>query len=120
MSIMPQTREQFRAARGLQKIGKFIKPQTIFIGDAAKKLYALERKRSELLQEIAKEHLKVTGHSEEELYTRGIPQVLFDYMQNVEVGAAVMACEAVLEMYGYSVTRPEYTQIDNNGKPIAA
>lgn len=120
MSIMPQTREQYRAAWGLQEIDKFVKPQTIFIGDGATKLYELERKRSDLMQQIAKEHLKVTGHSEEELFTRGIAQVMFDYMQNVEVGAAVMACEAILEMYGFTVVRPEYVEIDKNGEPVAA
>lgn len=103
-------RDLERAKLVQQSIEKYTKPTPCFIGDSAgsRKLYAAEAKRSVLIGQCAAEWSKIMGVDKAEYWKRAIPQALYDIFDGYEMGAAVVAAEAFLERYGYTITRPKF------------
>jgi hypothetical protein len=113
-----ETRSHLRAAYALKDIAKYTHPHQFYVPKAeeTERLYSLEEKRSNIMKECAKEYSKVCSIPEGEYWTRAIPQMLFDILDNYDTTAALLACEAVLLSAGYEVSRPEFENPDGETK----
>jgi|SRR5215831_3691902 len=103
------TRDQVRGQQALEKVDTLVKPQNIFIGTgnaAARKLYALEERRAEIIKKCAEQWSRVCEVPESEFWTRAIPQALHDMLEAYGTETGIIACESFLERFGWTVTRP--------------
>lgn len=107
-SLNARDLEKAKYAQEALAKGTCTKPSPIFIADGAKKLYKLEEKRAELIREIAKEWSKVCEVPEHEFWTRAIPQAVYDTLGAYGHETSLLAAEAHLERYGYTITRPTF------------
>lgn len=89
-----------------------LKPSLIRVGiHGSEKLYSLEHKRNKLVELCAKEWLRRFGLDPiKELYSRGIPQTLFDLLEGYGPSVAEAAAIGYLEYRGYAVTRTAATK----------
>lgn len=108
-------RDLERAKLAQKDLPKYTKPSNIFIGLSATQLYNLERRRSAAIRACANEWARVIGVDKAEFWTRSIPQSLYETLEQYEIGAAVIAAEAFLERYGYTITRPTFPKENSDG-----
>lgn len=74
-------------------------PHTIRIGmnSISRRLYQAEEERTKAIKKAAKELAKVLGHSEDEFWSKTMPQALFDILISFDTTAATEAATAFLE-----------------------
>lgn len=95
--------------QGLQSRPKYVEPALVWIGSDGKpneRLYELERKRTDLIGDCARQWAIVCGVDKSEYWTRSIPQALHDTLEAFETAAGILAAEAFLKRHGWKVERP--------------
>lgn len=76
---------------------KYKKPELIFIGHDAEKLYSLENDRNESIKKCAEEWLNVQNLSKYDFWKVAIPQALFDVLESFDTRAAYLAAKSFIE-----------------------
>jgi hypothetical protein len=94
---------------GASRLDQLTPPQRVFIGSNAKRLYALEEKRSAAIKACAEEWAKLFDVPEDRYWQVSLPQALFDILENYEVAVSTIAAEQFLKQLGWNVTRPTKT-----------
>lgn len=74
------------------------KPTGRYIGGAAQKLYKLEARRNQLLEDCAKEQGRILGHDPKQFWTHSVPEMLLSVLTSWERDAAILAAQAFLEI----------------------
>jgi hypothetical protein len=92
----------------LKRLTALTEPKRQFIGDAAKELYRLEEKRSEAIQACAHEWAKLMDVSSDDLWSKSMPQALFDTLETFDTSCAIIAAEAFLKQFGWNIERPDH------------
>lgn len=103
------TADEARGQAALAEIDKYTPPKCYYISEEGKlgrKLYALERKRCEIMQEIAATWAEIAEVDKKEFWTRSLPQALHDTLENYQTACGIVAAEAYLTRHGWTVTRP--------------
>ena len=105
------TRDEARGQAALKDLDRYTQPQCFFVAEdgskLTRKLYALERKRSELIEEITKVWAQIAEVDASEYWTRSLPQTLHDTLENYQTECGIVAAEAFLKRHGWTVERPE-------------
>ena len=68
-----------------------------------KRLYSLENQLHEVLKGCALEWLKVNGMPEKEMWSRAVPQAMFDLMDSFDSDCSEAACKAYLRSRGFDI-----------------
>lgn len=104
------TRDEARGQAALKDLDKYTAPKNFFVaetGKLGKQIYDLERRRALIIDELAMVWGEIAEVDKKEHWTRCIPQVLHDTLENYQTECGIIAAEAFLKRHGWTVTRPE-------------
>ena len=104
------TRDEARGQHALMNLDKYTQPELLFVSGESKlgrKLYDLERKRSDLIGQIAATWALIAEVDKSEYWTRSLPQALHDTLEGYQTECGIVAAEAFLRRHGWKVERPE-------------
>ena len=103
------TPDEARGQHALNTLEHYTEPRCYFIsGDngLGRKLYELERKRSELMEQIATIWAQIAEVDKAEYWTRSLPQALHDTLEGYQLECGIVAAEAFLKRHGWKIERP--------------
>lgn len=101
------TRDLARGQDALKKLDRCVPPKDYFVGGGAKRLYTYEEQRGKIIEKCAKEWAKLAEVPEEEYWYQSLPQALHDMLENYQLESSIVAAEAFLKRFGWTVTRPK-------------